>query len=80
MRIRNAQLKNKIMKTENMKIERTKSYGHYRVSGIVNGVEVSAITTDSEAFDYFNDEDNEYKNAMAIAHCECLLIQTFENL
>ena len=78
MRIRNAQLKNKIMKTENMKIERTKSYGHYRVSGIVNGVEVSAITTDSEAFDYLNDDDNEYKNTMAIAHCECLLIQTYE--
>lgn len=68
------------MKTSEIQIKRTSQYGHYRVTGIVNGVEVSAITTDSEAFDYFNDDDNEYKNAMAIAHCECLLIQTFENL
>jgi hypothetical protein len=68
------------MKITEIQIKRTSQYGHYRVTGIINGVEVSAITTDSEAFDYFNDDENQYKNAMAIAHCECLLIQTFENL
>lgn len=68
------------MKTIEIRIERTKSYGHYRVTGIVNGIEVSAITTDSEAFDYLNDEDNEYKSAMALAHCKCKLIQAYENL
>lgn len=68
------------MKTTEIKIERTRSYGHYRITGIVNGIEVSAITTDSEAFDYLNDEDNEYKSAMALAHCECKLIQAYENI
>jgi len=68
------------MKTTEIKIERTRSYGHYRITGMVNGIEVSAITTDSEAFDYLNDEDNEYKSAMALAHCEIKLIQTYENL
>ncbi len=73
-------IKKNAMKTTEIKIERTRSYGHYRITGIVNGIEVSAITTDSEAFDYLNDEDNEYKSAMALAHCECKLIQAYENL
>lgn len=68
------------MKTTEIQIKRTSQYGHYRITGVVNGIEVSCITTDSEAFDYLNDEDNEYKSAMALAHCECKLIETYENL
>ena len=68
------------MKTENIQIRRTSSYGHYRITGEVNGIEVSCITTDSETFDYLNDEDNEYKSAMAMAHCECKLIEKYDQL
>jgi hypothetical protein len=68
------------MKTTEIKIERTKSYGHYRVTGLVNGIEVSAITTDSEAFDYLNDEDNQEKHERALNHCITKLINTYENL
>jgi hypothetical protein len=68
------------MKTENIQIKRTSSYGRYIVTGTVNGIELSASTTDSEAFDYLHDEDNEYKSAMALAHCECLLIQKYDQL
>lgn len=68
------------MKTENIQIRRTSSYGHYRITGEVNGIELSCITTDSETFDYLNDEDNEYKSAMAMAHCECKLIEKYDQL
>ena len=68
------------MKTTEIRIERTSSYGHYRVTGLVNGIEVSAITTDSQSFDYLNDEDNEEKHEQALAHCEYKLIQAYENL
>lgn len=68
------------MKTTEIKIERTKSYGHYLVTGIVNGIELSAITTDSEAFDYLNDEDNQEKHEQALAHCEMKLELAYENL
>lgn len=68
------------MKAKEIKIERTKSYGHYRVTGTIDGVEVSCITTDSEAFDYFNDEDYPEKQAEALAHCEMILELTYENL
>ena len=66
--------------TENIKIKRTSSYGRYVVTGMVNGIEISAITNDSEAFDYLNDEDNQEKHEQALAHCEYKLIQAYENL
>ena len=68
------------MKTTEIRIERTKSYGHYRVTGTINGTEVSCITTDSEAFDYLNDDENIDKQAAAQAHCEMILELTYENL
>lgn len=73
-------IKTFIMTTENVRIERTKSYGHYRVTGTINGTEVSCITTDSEAFDYLNDEDYPEKQAAAQAHCEMILELAYENL
>lgn len=68
------------MKVTEITIKRTKSYGHYRVTGTINGTEVSCITTDSEAFDYLNDEDYPEKQAAAQAHCVLLLTLTYENL
>ena len=68
------------MKVTEITIKRTKSYGHYRVTGTINGTEISCITTDSEAFDYLNDEDYPEKQAAAQAHCELLLTLTYQNL
>lgn len=68
------------MKVTEITIKRTSSYGHYRVTGVVEGTEVSCITTDSEAFDYLNDDENSDKQAAAQAHCEMILELTYENL
>lgn len=68
------------MKVTEIEIKRTKSYSHYRINGLVNGTEVSCITTDSEAFDYLNDEDYPEKQEEAWAHCERKLIETFNNI
>jgi hypothetical protein len=68
------------MKISEITIKRTSSYGHYRVTGVVEGTEVSCITTNSEAFDYLNDYDDADKQAAAQAHCEMILELTFENL
>jgi hypothetical protein len=69
-----------IMKISEITIKRTSSYGHYRVTGVVEGTEVSCITTNSEAFDYLNDYEHAEKQAEAQAHCEMILELTFENL
>jgi hypothetical protein len=63
-------LKIEIMKIENITINRTNGRGRYEINGMVNGIEVKAITNDSEAFDYLNDEEYEEKQQEAIAHCE----------
>jgi hypothetical protein len=69
-----------IMKATEIRIERTSSYGHYRVTGVVEGREVSCITTNSEAFDYLNDDEDAEKQAEAQAHCQMILELTYENL
>jgi hypothetical protein len=68
------------MKATEITIKRTSSYGRYTINGVVNGVEVTAITTDAEAFDYLNDEDYPEKQEQAIEHCETKLVDAFENL
>lgn len=67
------------MKTTDINIKRASGYGQYLITGQVNGVEVSARTTDSEAFDYLNDDDNHEKRDAAIAHCTFKLELAFEN-
>ncbi len=62
---------------ENIKVSRTASYGRYIISGTVNGVEVEAYTNDSEAYDWYNDNSNEEKQANAIAHCEWKLEEAY---
>lgn len=60
-------------------IRRTSSYGRYEINGVVNGVEVTAITTDAEAFDYLNDEDYPEKQEQAIKHCTWKLVEIVES-
>lgn len=68
------------MKIENIRIERGNGYGQYIITGEVNGVRVTAHTTDSEAFDYLNDEDYPEKQEEAIRHCEMKLKAAYENM
>lgn len=68
------------MNIENIRINRTGSYGRYIVTGTVNGIEVSAPTTDSEAFDYLNDDDFPEKQQDALDHCKMVLEIAFEGL
>jgi hypothetical protein len=68
------------MTTTDITIKRASGYGQYLITGVVNGVEVIARTTDSEAFDYLNDDDYLEKQQQAIEHCTYKLEQAFENL
>lgn len=53
-----------------MEISHTHSYGCYRLSAVVNGVNITAETTDSEIYDYFDcdyydDEDTDFARRAA---------------
>ena len=54
---------------KNISIEKTTRYGHFELSGIVNGETIKIITTNSEAFDWLNDDENEEKHLEAIEYC-----------
>jgi hypothetical protein len=68
------------MTTTDITIKRSSGHGQYLISGVVDGIEVTARTTDSEAFDYLNDDDYPEKQQQAIEHCTYKLEQAFENL
>ena len=68
------------MQVSEITIKRTSSYGRYTINGVINGIELNATTTDSEAFDYFNDDEFPDKQKEAIEHCEMKLIESYENL
>jgi len=68
------------MKTiENITIKRGNGYGQYIITGKVNGIELKAHTTDSEAFDYLDDDDYPEKQEQAFKHCEWKLEQAYDN-
>lgn len=52
-------------KVEDLSITRGNGYGQYYVTTVVNGDKIKAHTTNSEAFDWFNDDENLEKHEEA---------------
>lgn len=65
------------MRVTDIIIKRTSSYGRYEINGVVNGVDLIAFTTDSEAFDYLNDEDFPDKQESARRECTYRLSKAY---
>ena len=65
---------------KNQAIKRANGYGQYIVSGNVNGVDVTTRTTNSEAFDWFDDDSNEEKHQDAIQSVNIMLEVAYANL
>lgn len=56
----------------------TGRYGHYYLDGIVNGQKIRIVTTNSEAYDWYNDDLNEEKHREALRYCNSQLIEAYE--
>lgn len=54
-------------------------YGHYYVKAYYRGKEVIALTTNSEAWDYFNDESDKGKHRDALRHCYDKIVMEYNN-
>lgn len=57
-------------------MERGNSYGHYFISAFYKNKRVTASTTDSEAWDWLDDDSNKEKHANAKRHCYNKIVQT----
>lgn len=58
------------MNIEHIFMSKASGYGHFEIKGRINGEWVKVITTNSEAFDYINDDDNPEKQAEALQYCK----------
>jgi hypothetical protein len=67
-------------KKVNLKIQRGSGYGQYIITATYKGKEVKAHTTDSEAYDWLNDDSNKEKHQDAKRHCYMKIVQAFDNM
>lgn len=68
------------IKVEDLTMGRGNGYGQYYVTAIVNGERIKAHTTNSEAWDWFDDDSDEEKHIEAQEYCHDLAVRTWENL
>ena len=58
---------------------RGNGYGQYYIVTKYKGVDIKVHTTDSEAWDYINDDSNKEKHMEALRHCYMKIKQAYEN-
>lgn len=63
-----------------IEIKRKSGYGQYEVSAMYKGKLIKAHTTDSEMFDWLDDDSNKIKHQEAKQRAYSLIRRTFENL
>lgn len=61
-----------------LNVSPTKIYGRYVITGTVNGQLIKISTTNSMAYDWYNDDEDIEKMQDAIAYCTRRLIDTYE--
>ena len=59
---------------------RGNSYGQYIIKANYKGKDVVAHTTDSEAWDYFNDDSDKEKHLNAKRHCYYKIVDTYKKI
>lgn len=63
----------------NMTMSRASGYGHYIVSATYRGKQINAHTTDSEAWDWLDDDTDKQRHREAKKHCYNKIKTTYEN-
>jgi hypothetical protein len=63
----------------NLEISRGNGYGQYIVSATYRGKQIQAHTTDSEAFDWLNDDSNREMHQQAKKHCYNKIVAAYQN-
>ena len=64
----------------NLSIEKTNGYGQYIISATYKGKDLRVHTTDSECYDWLDDDSNKEKHQEAKRHACFKIIEAYENL
>lgn len=62
-----------------MEIGKGNGYGQYIIHALYKGKNIVTHTTDSEAYDYLNNEDNAVKHREAKQHCYFKIVQAYND-
>ena len=62
-----------------LSIGRSTAYGHYTIQSTYRGKNLTALTTDSQAFDYLDDDSDKELHQAAKRHCYSKIVQAYEN-
>jgi hypothetical protein len=71
-------MKNGKFRKVNFSISRGNGYGQYIIEATYRGKQVKAHSTDSEAFDFIDDESNMEKHRDALRHCYSKIVSAYE--
>jgi len=63
----------------NLDIKRDSGYGQYIILANYRGKDIEVRTTDSEAFDWLNDDSNKELHQQAKRHCYMKVVDAFNN-
>lgn len=63
----------------NLEITKTSGYGQYIVSATYRGKDIKVHTTDSEIFDWLDDDGNKEKHQNAKRAAYGLVVRAYEN-
>jgi hypothetical protein len=61
-------------------ISRANGYGQYYITANYKGKKIKAYTTDSECFDWLNDDSNKEKHQEAKQHAYFMIVNAYENM
>ena len=61
-------------------MEHAGSYGHYYINANYRGKEIRVTTTDSEAWDWLDDDSEKEKHQAARRHCYRKIVKEWEHL
>lgn len=61
----------------NFTMEIGNGYGQYVIKTTYKGKEIVAHTTDSEAWDYLNDDSDKEKHLEALRHCYYKIVEEY---
>lgn len=63
----------------NFTMRRGNGYGQYIIEAHYRGKDIKVHTTDSEAWDWINDDSNKEKHQEALRHCYYKIVEAYEN-
>ncbi len=64
----------------NFEMRRGNGYGQYVIEARYRGQNIKVRTTDSEAWDWINDDSNKEKHNDARRHCYLKIVEAYNNL